>query len=152
MWFLVSVFLLRANFFLYLFSRCSSLRLKCAIRCCMLYFLYLNIMLSFYISRWLFLIISSYLILISRRAVYDPILYCYCAEFGIFVCRGCLFFVWLQHQGQNLRSDDRCANPRNLFRPFHAPHPSKIAEIEDTQKNVIKKYIFQIFTKNIYNL
>ena len=30
--------------------------------------------------------------------------------------------------------DDRCANPRNLFRPFHAPHPSKIAEIDDTQK------------------
>jgi hypothetical protein len=43
-------------------------------------------------------------------------------------------------------TDDRCHNPRNLFRSFHAPHPSKIAEIEDTQKNVIKKYIFQNFT------
>ena len=23
-------------------------------------------------------------------------------------------------------NDDRCANPRNLFRPFHAPHPLEI--------------------------
>ncbi len=33
----------------------------------------------------IFLIILSYLILISRRVVNDPILYSYCAEFGIFV-------------------------------------------------------------------
>ena len=43
--------------------------------------------------------------------------------------------------------DDRCVNPRNLFWPFHAPHPSKILKIEDTEKNVIKKYIFQILQK-----
>jgi hypothetical protein len=48
--------------------------------------------------------------------------------------------------------DDRCAIPLNLFWPFHAPHPSKIPKIEDTEKNVIKKYIFQNFTKNINNL
>ena len=63
-------------------------------------FSHLNIRLSFYISRWLFLVISSYLILRSRRVVNDPIRYSYCAEFGIFVCRGWLSFVWLQHQGQ----------------------------------------------------
>ena len=26
----------------------------------------------------------------------------------------------------NQGTDDRCANPRNLFRPFHAPHPLEI--------------------------
>ncbi len=51
-------------------------------------------------SMIVFFIILSYLILISRRVVNDPILYRYCAEFGIFVWRGCLSFVWLQHQGQ----------------------------------------------------
>ncbi len=40
--------------------------------------------------------------------------------------------------------DDRCANPRNLFRPFHAPYPSKIPEIEDTQKIVINYIYFKI--------
>ena len=33
--------------------------------------------------------------------------------------------------------DDRCAIPLNLFGPFHAPHPSEIPKIEDTEKNVI---------------
>jgi hypothetical protein len=26
--------------------------------------------------------------------------------------------------------DDRCVNPRIIFTPFHAPYPSKIAQIE----------------------
>ena len=102
LWFLISVFLLSANFFLYLFSRCSSLRLKCAVRMQHALFSHLNIRLTFYISRWLFLVISSYLILRSRRVVNDPIRYSYCAEFGIFMCRGWLSFVWLQHQGQQI--------------------------------------------------
>jgi hypothetical protein len=46
--------------------------------------------------------------------------------------------------------DDRCANPRNLFRPFHAPHPSKNTKIEFIYKNIIKKYIFQKYSINIY--
>ncbi len=45
-------------------------------------------------------------------------------------------------------ADDRCANPRNLFWAFHAPHPSKNAQIEYIYKNIIKKYIFQNFTIN----
>jgi hypothetical protein len=42
--------------------------------------------------------------------------------------------------------DDRCANPRNLFWAFHAPCPSKNAQIEYIYKNITKKYIFQNFT------
>jgi hypothetical protein len=42
--------------------------------------------------------------------------------------------------------DDRCVNPRIIFTAFHAPHPSKNAQIEYIYKNIIKKYIFQNFT------
>jgi hypothetical protein len=36
--------------------------------------------------------------------------------------------------------------PRNLFWAFHAPHPSKNAQIEYIYKYIIKKNIFQNFT------
>ncbi len=36
--------------------------------------------------------------------------------------------------------DDRCANPRILFRSFHAPHPSKNTKNWRYTKNVIKIY------------
>jgi hypothetical protein len=48
------------------------------------------------------------------------------------------------------RSDDRCANPRNLFRPFHAPHPSKNAQIEYIYKNIIKNIYISKFYNKIY--
>jgi hypothetical protein len=48
--------------------------------------------------------------------------------------------------------DDKCANPRNLFWAFHAPHPSKNAQIEYIYKNIIKKYIFQNFTNFKINI
>ena len=49
-------------------------------------------------------------------------------------------------------ADDRCAIPLNLFRPFHAPHPSKITKNEDTEKNAIKKYLFPNFTNFKINI
>ncbi len=43
--------------------------------------------------------------------------------------------------------DDRCVNPRIIFTAFHAPYPSKNAQIEYIYKNIIKEYIFQNFTR-----
>jgi hypothetical protein len=51
-----------------------------------------------------------------------------------------------EHILHQTRRDDRCHIPRNLFWPFHAPHPSKIAQIEYIYKNIINIYIFQKFT------
>ncbi len=47
--------------------------------------------------------------------------------------------------------DDTCANPRNLFRPFHAPHPLEIPLNWRYTKKCNKKKIFPNFTKNINN-
>ena len=89
-WFLMFVFPLRTNFFLYVFSRCSSL--KWALRCSMLYFLHLDKRFTLYISRWLFWIKLNDLILISWPVNYLILTSC-CAEFGIFVCRWHLSFA-----------------------------------------------------------
>jgi hypothetical protein len=45
----------------------------------------------------------------------------------------------VENKGLRPWDDDRCANPRIIFRPFHAPHPSKNAQIEYIYKNIIKK-------------
>ncbi len=55
---------------------------------------------------------------------------------------------WPSPGSGEVESDDRCANPRNLFWAFHAPYPSKIAQIGDTQKNYKKKLYFSKFYKN----
>ena len=50
-----------------------------------------------------------------------------------------MFLSFLISFQWKLHGDDRCANPRNLFRPFHAPHPSKIPPNWRHTKKINKK-------------
>ncbi len=43
---------------------------------------------------------------------------------------GCCNWMAICHSTVYPWFDDKCLNPRDIFRPFHAPHPSKNTKIE----------------------